>query len=102
MTQPNRWPDSVDVDAPRSVKHFMQQKAITTMDYKKFLSGYKRLQRAIMDVAAEEGIPVINLEVAVPRDIDHLFDPVHLTGKGSLVAAQYISRQLENLGLIPR
>jgi hypothetical protein len=102
MTQPNRWPDSVDVDVPRSVKYFMQHKAITTVDYKKFLSGYKRLQRAIMDVAADEIIPVINLEVAIPRDTDHLFDPVHLTGKGSLVAAEYISRQLENLGLIPR
>jgi len=80
----------------------MRQKAITTIDYGQFLSGYKRLQRAIIDVAAEEGIPVIDLEAAVPPDTDHLFDAVHLTGKGSLVAAEYISRQLENLGLIPR
>jgi len=49
-----------------------------------------RYNDGIRDLARRDGLLLIDLDEAIPRDLDHILDDVHLTTKGHEVAAAAI------------
>ena len=98
MTQANRMvypPDPVVDEYIDWITGPAQHEA--HLSYRQYMNLQNLFSQAIRDVAAEEGVKVIDLEAAVPKTKEYLFDPVHYTEKGSLMAAEIISRELAPL-----
>jgi hypothetical protein len=102
MTMPARWPANLDNDTPRSVRNFMRRKAIASIDYSQFRAGFQRMNETILAVAEEEAVLAIDLAQVIPQTTEYLFDPVHLNGKGSRLAAEYIAQTLMDAGMHER
>jgi lysophospholipase L1-like esterase len=62
-----------------------------------FIDLYTRFNEAIREVGQQEGVQVIDLANLIPQDSQYIYDVVHLNNKGSQLAAQIISDQLQPL-----
>jgi lysophospholipase L1-like esterase len=51
-------------------------------------------------VAAEEGIPLVDLAEIVPRELDNFVDDVHYTPQGSRLVGEVIAAAIDSLGLL--
>lgn len=58
---------------------------------------YHRFNEVILNVAKQENVTVIDLEKAIPKQPDYLYDSYHYTAKGAALAAKTISQQLQPL-----
>lgn len=55
---------------------------------------YHTFNQIIREVAKNESVPVIDLDVSIPKTTDILYDSYHYTVKGSALAARTISEEL--------
>lgn len=65
--------------------------------YPQYLESYDALNNVHRIVAAEQGVPLIDLDKLVPKTTEYLYDSVHLSEKGSRFVAEVIAKQLEPL-----
>lgn len=67
-------------------------------DHRTMLQGMKAFNDAIREVAQEEGTLFLDLDAAVPKDLEHFYDDCHYTARGSRVVADrlmdFLSRGL--------
>ena len=59
-----------------------------------FCDSYKKMNGIVREVAAEEGVLLIDLDAAVPKSKDYLYDMVHLHGAGSELVAETVFEHL--------
>ncbi len=59
-------------------------------DYESLAEGLRRFNRTVLEVGAETGTPVVDLEAAVPKDFDHFRDDVHVTAKTTEIEARLL------------
>ncbi len=62
-----------------------------------FCESYKKMNSIVREVAAGEGVLLIDLDVAVPKSKVCLYDMVHLHGVGSRLVAEIVFGELEEL-----
>ena len=60
-----------------------------------FCASYQRMNSIVREVATEEGVLLIDLELAVPKSKEWLYDMVHLHGAGSAGVAAIIFEKMK-------
>lgn len=68
----------------------------SAVDVNEFCNGYRRFNDIIREVAALEGILLIDLANLIPQDKTYLYDMIHLNNQGSKLVSNLIVEQLEN------
>jgi lysophospholipase L1-like esterase len=94
MTQMNRLQentDNVDYKPNNEVSGFC------VVNSKDFREMFHLFNQEIRNVGAQYGITVIDLAKDIPGNKEYLFDAVHLTDKGSIMAADIIYGDLKPL-----
>jgi lysophospholipase L1-like esterase len=98
MTQANRMtypPDPVVSEYIDWITGPAQYEA--HLSYRQYMDLQNLFSETIRKVGQEQGVKIIDLDAAVPKTKEYLFDPVHFTEKGSLMVAEIISRELAPL-----
>ncbi|MBU1040631.1 MAG: SGNH/GDSL hydrolase family protein [Proteobacteria bacterium] len=65
------------------------------MSFEQYYHSYHSLNNVQRIVAAEQHIPLIDLDKLVPKSSEYMYDTVHLSEKGSRLVAEIIAKQLE-------
>lgn len=86
MTQANKITNNPDLIVKEGDEKFNQT-------YRQLYSDFQQITR---DVARENNVLLIDLEKEIPARDEYLYDSVHFTNEGSKLAAQVISKQLQN------
>ncbi len=94
MTQMNRLQENPDDSTMKSNREIAGAQYVTSKEFKEM---YALFNQEIRNVGAEYKIPVVDLAKLVPSNKEYLFDAVHLTDKGSLLAADIIYQKLKPL-----
>jgi lysophospholipase L1-like esterase len=58
--------------------------------------------RAMLDVAREQGMPVLDLARALPKSMDYFYDDVHFNVRGADTTAALLARFIVDQGVIAR
>jgi hypothetical protein len=105
MTQPNRLKDPADPFIKQTLAGIERQHGISYQDYKKIYDLFNERTRL---VAARNQIRLIDLAKTIPPEKTFMYDIVHLTDAGSIIAAQIVAVELNPLvrglssGPVPR
>jgi hypothetical protein len=97
MTQFNRYKPNPDPKVMAAMQGFESDSGISVGE---FMALYANFNEAIREVGKQNGVQVIDLARLIPQDSKYIYDVVHLNTKGSQLAAQVISDQLQPL--VPR
>jgi hypothetical protein len=97
MTQFNRYKTNPDPKVMAAMRGFESDSGIPVNE---FIDLYAKFNEAIREVGKQNGVQVIDLANLIPQDSQYIYDVVHLNTKGSQLAAQIISNQLQPL--VPR
>ncbi len=62
--------------------------------YEEYVASYARFSDIIREVAVEENIPLIDLDIAVPHQSKYLIDAVHLNNAGSRLVSDIVADSL--------
>jgi lysophospholipase L1-like esterase len=62
--------------------------------------GQRKLNEAVLRVARERGVPVVDLAAAVPRTLEYFADDVHYTDRGAALIAERLRAALDEAGLL--
>ena len=71
------------------------------LSYAAYRAQYVAFNAITRSVAADLGVPVVDLDAIVPRDRAHLYDYVHLTAAGSRLVAEALADTLATRALPP-
>ena len=93
MTQQNRLGSSPDDKILNSMKRLIE-KGVT---YEQYRQLYIQFESIIRQTAVEEKIPCIDLDIRIPKTKEYIYDVVHLNNNGSVLAAQVISNELNDI-----
>jgi hypothetical protein len=96
MTQFNRYKPHPDPKVLAAMQGFQSDSGISVGE---FMDLYAKFNEAIRAVGKQNGVQVIDLANLIPQDSKYIYDVVHLNTKGSQLAAQVISDQLQPLVL---
>ncbi|MCF2948106.1 SGNH/GDSL hydrolase family protein [Paraglaciecola aquimarina] len=94
MTQASRLKDNPDNIIREHVETMMKEKGLS---YEKVSGYFNSLNNCIRQVAAELNVTLIDLESAIPKTEDMMFDSVHFTDKGCITVASHIADELFKL-----
>jgi lysophospholipase L1-like esterase len=94
MTQENRLKNTPDPIIAAYLKRIELNHGITYTEFKDLFDSFNQ---TIMEVGKANAVPVIDLAQQVPPEKAYLYDVVHLTDKGSKLAAQTIHQELIKL-----
>ncbi|MFA4901171.1 MAG: SGNH/GDSL hydrolase family protein [Desulfobaccales bacterium] len=92
MTQFNRYKPNPDPKVMAAMQGFESDSGISVSE---FTALYAKFNEAIREVGKQNGVQVIDLAHLIPQDSKYIYDVVHLNTKGSQLAAQLISDQLQ-------
>jgi hypothetical protein len=93
MTQANRFVANLDPKTWKEVKVLEAQ----GISYEDFRELYGQFNQAIRDQGVANEVLVVDLDHEIFPEQRFIHDPVHLTERGSKLAAEIISRELEPL-----
>jgi hypothetical protein len=88
MTQFNRVNEADDFS------RFVYESMPQTLSWLDFVQLYKEANGIIRDVAHREKVLLIDLDKHIPANKDYMYDPVHLTQKGSEMVASHVANSL--------
>jgi hypothetical protein len=94
MTQFNRYKTNPDPTVMAAMRGFESDSGVPVSE---FIDLYAKFNEAIREVGKQNGVQVIDLANLIPQDSQYIYDVVHLNNKGSQLAAQIISNQLQPL-----
>lgn len=94
MTQQNRFTSPPDVYIVKSMHRMETDFGIGYADY---YGLYIMMNDLIRSVAAEQDVPLIDLDRSIPKSREFMYDSVHFNDQGSLLAAQVIAESLKDL-----
>ncbi len=92
MTQPSRL-----TAQPDDYVAAIFARSNNPIGYDAFASLHTRFNDIVREVAQAQNVPLVDLDRIVPKDADHIYDVVHMTGRGSLLAADAIARVISPL-----
>jgi hypothetical protein len=98
MTQQNALTDDPDIVVTEGLKKLEGQ----GVDYKALKEIYDMLNQEIRDVGVKNRILVIDLDKAIPKSKDYIYDCGHFNNKGSIFAASVIEKSLRNIIALPK
>lgn len=75
--------------------------ALGPLDYPVLLEGMRQYNETVRQVGAELGVPVLDLAVEVPNDVDLYVSPIHHSDAGEAIVAQKVADALAKHGLLP-
>jgi len=90
MTQFNR----VKRDDPIFQQFYKSLPRGSDISPEEFVQSYQEFNDIIREVAKQSNIPLIDLELLVPKSKEYIYDPVHLNDEGSKYVANIISNQI--------
>jgi lysophospholipase L1-like esterase len=93
MTQPSLYKDPLPPEEAAVL--WMGHQGAVNLDPKFLLEGMHAYNDALRKVARERGVLLVDLEAAVPKDLENFFDDVHLTRKGNAAVARAILAALD-------
>jgi hypothetical protein len=64
------------------------------LDWSVFVEGLNRIKDAQKKFAQENGVGYVDVEVAVPKDLDHFLDHVHYTDEGEKAVGKAFAKGL--------
>jgi hypothetical protein len=99
MTQQNRITSNPDRVIVQQLDLFGGSKGMTYADYKEVYDLFNQTTR---ETGARHGILVIDLAQKIPPEKEFLFDAIHLTDRGSEVAAHIIQEELRPMLAPPK
>jgi hypothetical protein len=89
MTQANR----IDPNLEYFQKWFIRyQRGVMTA--REFSDVYKRLNEVIREIALQENVTLIDLDVLIPKNKEFLYDTIHVNEAGSILMADIVSAQI--------
>ena len=88
MTQPNRIANDSYL---RSCVSRLLPSSVTLEQFKRLYSG---LNQATRKLATKHGVLLIDLERMLPSEPEFIYDSVHLTSRGSVMAAELIANSI--------
>ena len=93
MTQPNRLTENPETEILNYYKTLIHPKYTHNLNitYDQFRMLEYYFNETIRKIGKKEDVDVIDLEKLIPKEKDYIYDPFHLTKKGSLLAADIIS-----------
>ena len=94
MTQFNRVLEREFLENP-IFRPYEEKLGLSATSVAAFCDSYKKMNAVVREVAAEEGVLLIDLDVAVPKSPEWLYDMVHLHGAGSRLVGEKVFRDLE-------
>ena len=94
MTQFNRLKDDPDEKIRKMSQKFASDTNIPVSQFKEI---YDKFNEAIVEVGKANHVMVIDLARLIPQKSEYMYDLVHLTPAGSLLAAHIISDHLQKL-----
>lgn len=94
MTQQNRFTSGPDAYIAKSMQRMETDFGIAYADY---YDLYVMMNDLIRSVAAEEDVPLVDLDRSIPKSREFMYDSVHFNNQGSLLAAQVIAESLQGL-----
>lgn len=94
MTQQNRFTRPPDPFVERTMKKFEADFGIA---YGPYLSLYAAMNETIRAAARDDKILLIDLDAAIPKSREFIYDTVHFNDAGSQLAAQIIAQELRGL-----
>jgi lysophospholipase L1-like esterase len=92
MTQFNRFTETLPPNLEKQMTPVQQRWGFT---YAQYLDNYKALNETMRDVAREQNVQLIDLDLLVPKTKDYMYDVVHLNANGSRFVADVVSKSLE-------
>ena len=66
------------------------------------MRGMQAYNARIREVAEERGVRFVDLDAAVPKDLEHFYDDCHYTAQGNQRVAAALSEALLREGELPR
>jgi len=91
MTQQNRFTDNPDKDIEHAVAVLWSDFGI---DYRTFISVYKSMNEEIRKCSFVNGITCVDLDRAIPKTSEFIYDVCHLSESGSLLAGKLIAERM--------
>lgn len=92
MTQFNRI-EPGQINSCRQL-HELVTKYNTHFTQSDFISLYKRMNAIVREVASEQDVHLIDLDLLVPKSDKYIYDAVHLNDSGSVLVANIVSEHL--------
>ncbi|MEZ4963571.1 MAG: hypothetical protein R2830_27355, partial [Saprospiraceae bacterium] len=74
--------------------YFKRKLATGGLTVEQYCGWYERMNQITRDVAEEDGAILVDLDKAIPKTKENIYDLVHLTNQGSRLAAQVILEKL--------
>jgi lysophospholipase L1-like esterase len=99
VTQPNSWNSSIDP----SIKnwHWMSYRAGTTYSEASMDEALTSFNNVMVEVAAEQGIPLCDLAKSIPKSTEFFIDDVHFNVKGAHEVGMQLASFILLRDLIP-
>jgi len=92
MTQGNR----IDISFEYFIK-WAERYQRGMMTPAEFSNLYKRMNQIIREVAHEEGVTLIDLDLLIPKSNEFIYDTIHLNETGSILMGNIVSNELLDL-----
>ena len=91
MTQFNRFTAQPEENLVR------QMKAWGSLDYPAYRKAYNAMQDTLRAVAAEQHVPLIDLDALVPKTKEYMYDVAHLNSAGARLVAGMVADGLRTI-----
>ncbi len=100
-TQPSIYRDELS-DAEKhgllfSIVHQFQGKMASIESMKR---GMEQFNDKARQIAADSGVPLVDLERIVPKSLDYMYDDVHYTKRGNETIGRAVAEQIIKWGVI--
>lgn len=93
MTEPSLYQENPPEEIQRRLWMGLVRPEVN-LSHAFMLREMERFNAAVRRLSQEEGVELIDLEKEIPKDLDHFYDDVHLTVRGSERAASVIASYL--------
>lgn len=94
MTQMNRFDSSPN---KMIIDWFEITRNDINISYKEYMILFKKFNNVIRETAKNENILLIDLALEIPQTKKYIYDVVHLTNEGSVLASQVIANELKSI-----
>jgi len=94
MTMPSLYREGLTAEEDAALWMGYLNHGELNLDNATLRRGMAAFNAAIREQAAAEGALLIDLEAAVPKDLEHLYDDCHYTARGNAVVAEAIAAAL--------
>lgn len=90
MTQANRFVENPDEKVLEGIER-LRSKGI---DYRLWHRIYTSFNEVIKQVAAQENVQLVDLDLLIPKEPKYLYDAVHLSDEGSILVSEIVAKAL--------